>query len=140
MPRTVEGERRRLEKNRKTRGLVKADEFFEFYVEKRRWARTFMILPEKDPSSLSLAGGQTRDRQGPGRSSFKGMFDIDRWATYCGITRQEYDSLEHRLREWKKGRPTYLKETLVEIILTNLGRPDLYAVWFLDDVVQQDAA
>ncbi len=140
MPRTVEGELSRLAKNRKARGLVKADEFLKFYEEKRRWARTFMIHPEGEPSSLSLAGGQTRDRQGPGRSSFKGMFDVARWTTYCGLTVGQYESLERRLREWRKGKPTYISEQVIETVLTNLGRPDLYAVWFLDDEELPDAA
>lgn len=138
MPRTVEGERRRLEKNRKSRGLIKADEFLKFYEEKRRWARTFMILPESDPSTHSFGGGSGYGKRRI--SSFNGMFDIERWATYCGLTVTEYDSLEHRLREWKKGHPTYLSDRIVETVLTNLGRPDLYAVWFLDDGELPDAA
>jgi hypothetical protein len=116
---------------------VKADEFLKFYEEKRRWARTFMLIPERTPSSHSFGGGNGRLMR---HSSFKGMFDVERWATYCGLTVKEYDSLEHRLREWRKGHPTYLSDRIVETVLTNLGRPDLYAVWFLDDEESLDAA
>ena len=108
----------------KAHGYVYAEEFFKFYVARKAELRDEFL----------------KEKTGAQSNNLHGWFELGRWAEYCGLTKTEIEALERRVRDWKRGQALVVKEEIAEKVLTNLGRPDLYAVWFLDDVVQRDAA
>jgi hypothetical protein len=111
-------------------GNVIAKPFIEYYALRKQWASTWLmrdLMDDQPDGELRPAGNI--------KHVFKGVFDTARWREMLGITEVEYNNIERKLWAHRKGNISgyhSIPDELVDRVLTNLGRPDLYQEWYGD--------
>jgi hypothetical protein len=117
------------------KGKVDAEPFLKWYeVQKRMAKATWCIKTENFTYGSGIRfGGVGRSRWS--QNSFTGVFDRERWCTKCRITLAEYENINRALLRLRAGENVSIAETIVDQVMTALGRPDLFLILypFVDD-------
>jgi hypothetical protein len=115
--------KRRPRRGRPAVGSLVGGPIFDFYAMHKRIATTTMLKDEND------MGGKYGS-WGPRKNSFRGVFDTGRWRAYIGLSQLEYEAFEKSWALYRKGHDPAIRIDVLDKILTNLGRPELFAQWY----------